>query len=88
MISVQLKNRLARAIILEEPSNGKVSGVVECADCAWRSYITSENPEEQAAEIEKFILGHRCGYVPKSHRIIVGSIDELKVALEKREEQT
>ena len=83
MITVQLKNRTARAIILEEPSDGKVSGVVECADCAWRSYITSENPEEQAAEIEEFILKHRCGYVPKSHRITVHSIDELKVALEK-----
>lgn len=83
MIKVQLGNRVARAIILDKPSNGKVSGVVECADCGWRSYIISENPEEQTSETEEFILKHRCGYVPKSHRITVGSIDELRAALEK-----
>lgn len=83
MIRVQLGNRVARAMILDKPSDGKVSGIVECAGCAWRSYITSDNPEAQAAEIEKFILKHSCGYVPTSHSIIVHSIDELKTAFKK-----
>jgi len=78
MVEFKEKDRMVRAIILDKPSAGSVSGVVECCTCSWRSYIVSEDAIEQANEIERFALEHKCGFAPKSHTITVHSIDELK----------
>lgn len=84
MLDIEIKgkkNRSVRAIILDKPSKSSVWGVVECVDCAWRSFIVSEGAEAQTEEIERFALHHSCGYVPKSHIIKVKSMEELKQAL-------